>query len=290
MTLKEYQYWGNQGEPPENFKTTRQTQELGFKPIAPVGFIECRKYTIKLYDINNDQSVRPKRKATPAQLAALKKGRKKQQLKAEYREWLEFYDPHNQIQARIETGQWARKVMKNKSKYLILDTETTGLRGAEIVEIGIIDLQGNEIFQSFVKPMGKISEEATAIHGITEEMLRDAPSFPEIYSQLINCFKEKSVLIYNWNFDISALDYCCEINDLKRFEVKGDCLMERYAEWYGEWSNYYESYKWQPLNGGHRAIADCQAALGCLEKMTQSSLTYLDYVPDQFKELLKVKG
>ncbi|MGL4377252.1 MAG: hypothetical protein ACRCT1_12485 [Microcoleaceae cyanobacterium] len=31
--------------------------------------------------------------------------------------------------------------------------------------------------------------------------------------------------------------------------------MEMYAHFYGEWSSYWEDYKWQSLNGGHNAIA-----------------------------------
>lgn len=43
--------------------------------------------------------------------------------------------------------------------------------------------------------------------------------------------------------------------------------MERYAEYYGDWNDYHESYRWQPLNGGHRALGDAQAALKRLHKM-----------------------
>lgn len=61
------------------------------------------------------------------------------------------------------------------------------------------------------------------------------------------------------------------------------CLMERYSEWDGEWSDYYGNYRWQPLGGSHRALGDSLAALSCLNRMADSSdaLTYPDWLIEQ---------
>lgn len=283
-TLKEYQYWGNQGEPPANLKTTRQLQELGLKPVAPVGYIETRKWTAKLYDINDPTSVRPKKKATPAQLAALEKGRQKAALKRRFREWSRMWG--GEIRERIYAGQRAREIIENKEKYCILDTETTGLDYDEIVEIAIIDLDGNELLNSLIKPTIEIPEDAIAIHGITNEMVAGAPEFPDIYPQLKAIAKEREILIYNWDFDTRIIDYCCNVHELKLLKLRGDCLMEEYARWYGDWSDYYQNFTWQPLSGGHRALGDCKAALEYLLEMTRSSIEYNDYIPDEFAELI----
>lgn len=69
-----YDYWGGSNPPPENLKTTKQLTELGLKGVKAVGFIETRKYTISLYNINDINSVKPKRQATSKQLESLKKG------------------------------------------------------------------------------------------------------------------------------------------------------------------------------------------------------------------------
>ena len=50
--------------------------------------------------------------------------------------------------------------------------------------------------------------------------------------------------------------------------------METYAEWVGEWSDYFGSYKWQPLPGGdHDAVGDAQAALAVLRRMAAGEST-----------------
>jgi DNA polymerase-3 subunit epsilon len=70
-----------------------------------------------------------------------------------------------------------RSVSQRKSEYIILDVKTTGLDGdSEIVEIAIIDLDENPLFETLIKPVSLIPEEATAIHGITNEMVENAPS------------------------------------------------------------------------------------------------------------------
>jgi DNA polymerase III subunit epsilon len=48
--------------------------------------------------------------------------------------------------------------------------------------------------------------------------------------------------------------------------------MEWYAQYYGEWSSYYEDYKWQPLNGGHNAIVDCLACLDLIKEMAADEI------------------
>lgn len=44
-------------------------------------------------------------------------------------------------------------------------------------------------------------------------------------------------------------------------------VMEPYAAYAGDWSETYASYRYQPLNGGHRAIGDCRARLELLQRM-----------------------
>lgn len=48
---------------------------------------------------------------------------------------------------------------------------------------------------------------------------------------------------------------------------RADDAMEKYAQFVGEWSDYYEAYHWQPLGGSHAALGDCQAVLDILHEM-----------------------
>ncbi|MDJ0904368.1 MAG: 3'-5' exonuclease [Xenococcus sp. MO_188.B8] len=157
---------------------------------------------------------------------------------------------------------------------MILDTETTDLYDAEIVQIGICNLDGEIILNSLVKPTISIPAEVTSINSITDEMVKDAPTFPEIYPQIVKSLADKQVLIYNADFDISILTYCCRLHELELLKLRkrSEYLMEWYAQFYGDYNDYYESYTWQPLGGNHSAIGDCLAALSVFKKMADSEI------------------
>ena len=49
--------------------------------------------------------------------------------------------------------------------------------------------------------------------------------------------------------------------------VHEQCAMEKWAIYIGERSPYHDNYRWQPLDGGHRALDDCRACLALLHRM-----------------------
>jgi DNA polymerase-3 subunit epsilon len=267
--MDEYKWWGKEGEPPPNFKTKKQLAELGLAPLKPSGVIKCRDYDLFLYDINNSEACRPKRKCSPKQLETLAANRLKAKIKRDYQEW---YKEIGFIEKdRVAAVLWAREQL-SQNDWVILDTETTGLYSPEIVEIAVVNCTGEALLNTLVKPTITIPAEVTEIHGITDEMVADAPIFPEVYPTDA-VLKDKRVLIYNAAFDIKVLNYCCRLHNLpilnlgKRF----DCLMEWVAQWAGNWSYYYKDYRYLPLNGGHRALADCTAAFDRIKQMAADS-------------------
>lgn len=167
----------------------------------------------------------------------------------------------------------ARAVLKDPNKYVILDTETTGLYPCEIVQIAIIDLSGKTLLNTLVKPTRKIESGAAAIHGITENTVANAPTFKEIYEQVKSIINHKTVLIYNASFDSPTLDLCCSVYGLSMFEYNEFCIMELYSEFVGEWNDYFGSNKWQKLPGGdHSALGDCLATLEVIKYIAQTSV------------------
>jgi DNA polymerase-3 subunit epsilon len=124
---------------------------------------------------------------------------------------------------------WAREQL-SQNDWAILDTETTGLYDAEIVEIAIINNLGEMLLDALVKPSIPIPAEATDIHGISDAMVADAPTFPEVYPTDA-ALKDKRVLIYNSAFDIKILNYCGQLHSLPVLDLakRSDCLMERAA-------------------------------------------------------------
>lgn len=163
---------------------------------------------------------------------------------------------------------WALQRLNN-SDVLILDTETTGLHDAEIVDIAIINVAGDLVLNTLIKPKESIPFEASRIHGITDEIVINSPIFPDIYPRIKTAIEGQTVLIYNSAFDTEILDYNCDLHGLPRIQYQAECLMLPYAEFIGEWSDYWGNWKWQRLpSGNHRALGDCQAALKVLKRMT----------------------
>jgi len=183
----------------------------------------------------------------------------------------------------MKFNQW------NESKnVVILDTETTGLYEAEIVEIAVIDTSGNVLLNTLVKPKNGIPEEVTAIHGITNEMVAGAPTWPEVWEQLYSILNGKKVLIYNSDFDIRLMkesfypwedelgwervDKLIELID----ELDTDCVMKIYA-------TLINAPKWLKLREAagretaHRALDDCMATLEVVKKAYKPEFTELDY-------------
>jgi DNA polymerase-3 subunit epsilon len=271
VELTKYSWWGESNEPPPHLKTKKQLAELGLSPLKPSGVIPTRKYDVLLYDSTNPESCRPKRKPTQKQLETLAANRLKAKIKRDYREW---YNEVGFIERdRVKAVLWAREQLSHND-WVILDTETTGLYDAEIVEIAIINNLGEMLLDTLIKPSIPIPAEVTEIHGITDEMVATAPSFPEIYPRIAETLKNKRVIIYNARFDIKILAYCCRLHKLPVLQLskRSECLMEWAAQWGGDWSYYYEDYKYFPLpGGGHRALEDCLAALDCLKKMAADS-------------------
>lgn len=127
--------------------------------------------------------------------------------------------------------------------------------------------------ETLVKPSVLIPAEVTAIHGITDEMVALAQTFPEIYPRIVEALEGKRVLIYNSSFDIKILDYGRRLHRLASFKLtkRSDCIMEWHAQWAGDWSDYHQGYRRHPLCGGHRALEDCLAALDRIKHIVADS-------------------
>ena len=96
------------------------------------------------------------------------------------------------------------------------DLETTGLDPARetIIEIGAIPIiDGAEredcAFHSLVDPDRPIPGDATAVHGITNEMVRGRPRIEVVLPEFLRFVGEHSVLAHNAEFDMGFITASC---------------------------------------------------------------------------------
>lgn len=170
---------------------------------------------------------------------------------------------------------------------LLLDTETTGLGDdAEVVELAVIDCAGAVLLDTLVRPSGPVPAEAAAIHGITDAMLADAPTWSEIHARFCDLVEGRQVVIYSREFDTRVITQTARRYGLpapQGFDLVLDpgrihCAMQAYAEFRGEWSAEKGRYRWQKLSAAaqqqgvtvtnaHRALGDCLMTLGLVRAM-----------------------
>lgn len=99
-------------------------------------------------------------------------------------------------------------------KEIVLDTETTGMdphSGDKIIEIGAVELDNHiptgRHLQLYINPERDIPPEATAVHGITDEFVKDKPVFSQIYTEFMDFIEGGKLIIHNAEFDMKFLNY-----------------------------------------------------------------------------------
>ncbi len=94
---------------------------------------------------------------------------------------------------------------------IVLDTETTGLdfTREKLVEFAAVRLENGKIkdkFQTLINPEQHIRKSSIAIHGITEEMVADAPTEAEAMPMIMEFIGDYPIVAHNAIFDYSFLN------------------------------------------------------------------------------------
>ena len=114
---------------------------------------------------------------------------------------------------------------------IVLDTETTGLdpgTGDKIVEIGAVELWNHlptgKTFHKYLNPERNMPEEAQAVHGLTEDFLRDKPLFSQIVDDFLRFIKDSKLIIHNASFDMKFIN--AELELAKKSKLSGDIAID----------------------------------------------------------------
>ncbi|MDO5509477.1 MAG: 3'-5' exonuclease [Weeksellaceae bacterium] len=158
------------------------------------------------------------------------------------------------------------------------DLETTGINVGKdrIVEICILKTHPDgkeEVFTSLVNPEMQIPAEAAAVHGITDEKVKDAPTFRELAPRIAELLKNSDLGGFNSNhFDIPLL-----AEELLRAEQDLDLKKARTVDskvifFKQEPRNLSAAYKFycdKDLEDAHSAEADTRATFEIFKAQIQ---------------------
>lgn len=153
-----------------------------------------------------------------------------------------------------------------KKKAIYYDTETTGVRPGKdrIIEIAAFEASEDRSFCSFTNPECSIPPESSAISGITDEMVKDAPPIRDVLASFVEFCPEGTILIAHNNdaFDKLFLE--------SEFQRAGLTMPKWTFIDTLKWARKYRSdlprHSLQflrevygvPANQAHRALDDCK--------------------------------
>ncbi len=96
---------------------------------------------------------------------------------------------------------------------IIFDTETTGLDNQEdrVIEIGGVELDNHfptgRTIHIYINPGDrKVHPDALAVHGITDEFLKDKPPFADVAQEILDFFEGAKWVAHNASFDMGFMN------------------------------------------------------------------------------------
>jgi DNA polymerase-3 subunit alpha len=167
-------------------------------------------------------------------------------------------------------------------KHLVFDTETTGLisnslrpldkqpRVIELYALLLDDDGWEEVgnFYSLVNPGVAVPEIVTKITGITEEKLRGAPTFGEVFPSFDELVRSAdAVVAHNLSYDVAIVDFeCARLGKSMRWPARRVCSVESSESIKGYRLNLqalHEHLFGVGFESAHSAEADVRATARC---------------------------
>lgn len=126
---------------------------------------------------------------------------------------------------------------KKKIIEIVLDVETTGLDYTKerMIEFAAVRLENGKIkdkFETLINPEQHIRKSSIAIHGITEEMVKDAPTEAEILPKILDFIQDYPIVAHNAIFDFSFINEASYRQYEKRIPNQTICTEMMYKEVY----------------------------------------------------------
>jgi DNA polymerase-3 subunit epsilon len=180
----------------------------------------------------------------------------------------------------LELPFWCQRALGAAHDYVILDTETTGKYG-EVVEIAILDLHGNVLLNSLLRPTEALTAESIRLNRITPAMLGKAPTLIDLWPEVQHCLQGRKIITYNAWFDSKRIAHSAGLYGLPNPDWLFYCLMVSYAEFWRAPLRRM-SYPWQRLSVAcgqqnvdlsmvttHRSLGEAQTILALMRRLAE---------------------
>ncbi len=162
------------------------------------------------------------------------------------------------------------------SDYCVFDFETTGVsaRHDKVIEIGIARIHKGKIkdtFSSFINPGRQVPYNITALTGITNNDVCDAPYFEDLYNSIVDFIKDSVLVAHNLNFDYAFLKNECASANLEMPINSAICTLKLAKKLYPQLpskslGSLIKAFKIKHRNV-HRGLGDATATAKLFLKM-----------------------
>lgn len=155
----------------------------------------------------------------------------------------------------------------------VFDSETTGLKNGEFIEVGVVDGRGNVLMDRRMRPNAHIEDGARKVHGISISDLSDEDPTWKAMPELVNALSGRTVVVYNAEYDGEIYDRTAKrlgliARDGPPAHAVWVCAMDLYSRWRGVIDFRRRCYKRHRLVGGdHTSLGDARATLALLMRM-----------------------
>lgn len=186
-------------------------------------------------------------------------------------------------------------MIKLEKPIITFDLETTGVNVEEsrIVQIAAIkkNLDGSvEKKNILINPTIPIPNEATEVHGISDEMVKDAPTFKQIANSLKAWFKDCDIAGFNSDtYDVPLLS--AEFNRLGLvfidWELNFVDVLKLYRQLYpNKLTDIYKRLFGVDFDNAHDALSDVLATNAVMDKVIELNFEE-DITPKEIDDLLQ---
>ncbi len=130
---------------------------------------------------------------------------------------------------------------------LFMHSKTTGAADqSEVVEIAVLDSAGKPLIDALVKPKRHIRPDATHEHGITDDMVENAPKWNEVLPEIEEILAHKKVCVYDLDSELLALQNSYQNNN-NRWSLDTDSFIN-VMDLFSRFRNIRESHSGALIN------------------------------------------